>query len=103
MPETIGFIGLGVMGAPMAKNVSAKYAIVAYDIDSSRVKLVPKAKAARSVAEVGEAARTVLLSLPTSEIVKDVVLGPGAGERTRRVKPGGRDCDRDRECGCDGE
>ena len=32
MPETVGFIGLGVMGRPMAKHILAKgYAVVAYN------------------------------------------------------------------------
>ena len=38
MTETIGFIGLGAMGAGMARNLlKAGYALVVNDIDSTKV------------------------------------------------------------------
>ena len=75
MAEKVGFIGLGVMGAPMAKHLAAKYACVVFDIDESRRGLISGAGKAGSVAKVGRDADVVFLSLPGSEIVRDVVLG----------------------------
>jgi 2-hydroxy-3-oxopropionate reductase len=73
--EKIGFIGLGVMGAPMARLLAAKYDVIVFDTDRSKVESVKNVNVAGNVAEVGEKATTVLLSLPGSEIVKEVVLG----------------------------
>ena len=43
MTETIGFIGLGGMGAPMSQNVLKKhYNLTVYDIVSERVDAVVK-------------------------------------------------------------
>lgn len=80
---TIGFIGLGVMGAPMARNVSRAFDVVVYDIDDARVDLVLSSgsagegslKAADSITAVGQACDIVVLSLPGSAIVHEVILG----------------------------
>ena len=41
MKEKIGFIGLGAMGFPMAKNVMKKgYHLTAYDIDQKRLEAI---------------------------------------------------------------
>jgi len=77
MADTVGFIGLGVMGAPMARHIADHYETVVFDTNAARMPLVPKAKAAKNVAEVGRQATTVLLSLPGSEVVREVTLGPG--------------------------
>ena len=38
MSETLGFIGLGIMGKPMAKNlIDAGYKLVVYDINPQPV------------------------------------------------------------------
>ncbi len=77
MPDRIGFIGLGVMGAPMAQHIAAHYEAIVFDANPARIPLVSRASAAESIAEVGGKARTVLLSLPGSEVVREVVLGMG--------------------------
>jgi 2-hydroxy-3-oxopropionate reductase len=76
MSEKVGFIGLGVMGAPMARNLTNKYDVIVYDMDATKVGSVPKVVWAANIAEVGQSATIVLLSLPGSA-VKDVVLGEG--------------------------
>ena len=77
--KTLGFIGLGVMGTPMAKNLSVKYpGVKIFDIDSTRVKdLCAQAKVqpSENIYEVGRACDIVFLSLPNSAVVKEVVLG----------------------------
>ncbi|HYL81683.1 MAG TPA: NAD(P)-binding domain-containing protein, partial [Candidatus Acidoferrum sp.] len=82
MPETaLGFIGLGVMGGPMARNlVKAGYPVIGFDTDRSRLDrfVAGGGKAAASAAEVGRASQIAFLSLPTGDIVRQVVMG-GAG------------------------
>lgn len=81
MPETsLGFLGLGVMGGPMARNViKAGYPVTGFDVDPKRMEPFVKAggKAAASAAEVGRASEIVLLSLPTGDVVREVVMGEG--------------------------
>jgi len=75
MGERTGFIGIGVMGAPMARRLAAKYDVIVYDIDSSKIESIRNTKIAASIAEVGKATSTVMLSLPGSEVVREVILG----------------------------
>jgi 2-hydroxy-3-oxopropionate reductase len=81
MPNTaLGFLGLGVMGGPMAKNLlKAGYPVTGYDPDPSRMKAFADAggKPAGSPTEVGKAGEIVLLSLPTGDVVRQVVLADG--------------------------
>ncbi|MFO7970968.1 MAG: NAD(P)-dependent oxidoreductase [Desulfobacterales bacterium] len=78
MFESIGFIGLGMMGLPMSKHLlDAGYNVVAYDVDPEACS---KAKAnganiASSPREVAERGNPVITILPNSEIVEDVVFG----------------------------
>lgn len=78
MAKHVGFIGLGNMGRPMAlRLLDAGYALTVHDTRSDAVAaLVARgARAAASPAAVGSAADTVLLSLPTPPIVREVALG----------------------------
>jgi 3-hydroxyisobutyrate dehydrogenase-like beta-hydroxyacid dehydrogenase len=86
----IGFIGLGNMGAPMARRlVEAGHRVVVYDTRQEAIGNLAAlgAVAARSPAEVADAAETVMASLPTPDIVLKVATGPDgviAGKRVRR-------------------
>lgn len=74
----IGFIGLGIMGKPMCRNLmKAGYELVVYDINSANVEEITKegAKAAASSQEVAEQCQVVITMLPNSPHVKTVVLG----------------------------
>ncbi len=74
---TLGFLGLGVMGGPMARNlVKAGYSVTGFDTDGGRLDRFVAAggKRAASVAEVGRAAEVIFLSLPTGDVVRQVVL-----------------------------
>ena len=78
MPETIGFIGLGVMGDPMARNlVEAGHALVVHSRSPEPVEALAGAGAevASSPREVAERADVVITMLPDSPAVEDVVLG----------------------------
>src|SRR6201985_2838093 len=88
---TIGFIGTGRMGGPMAARLmDAGYALSVYDTQEEATKpLVARgARLAHSPAEVASASDIVLTSLPTPDIVKNVALGPdgiSSGNRARIV------------------
>jgi 2-hydroxy-3-oxopropionate reductase len=75
----IGFIGLGIMGKPMAKNLlKAGYKLVAYDVVQSSLKEVVAAGAEEgtSPSDVASQCDIVVTMLPNSPHVKEVVLGP---------------------------
>jgi 3-hydroxyisobutyrate dehydrogenase-like beta-hydroxyacid dehydrogenase len=86
----IGFIGLGNMGAHMARRlVEAGHNVIVYDIRQEAIgNLAARgAVAARSPAEVADAAETVMASLPTPDVVLAVATGPRGvieGKRVRR-------------------
>lgn len=74
----VGFIGLGIMGKPMSKNLlKAGYELVVYDINKSAVEDVVNAgaKAAGSPKEVAEQVELVITMLPNSPHVKQAILG----------------------------
>ena len=74
----LGFIGLGIMGKPMAKNLlKAGYELVVYDIVPENVAEVVAAgaTAATSSKEVASLCPLVITMLPNSPHVKAVVLG----------------------------
>lgn len=77
--ETIGFIGLGLMGKPMAKNLlKAGYPVVVHNRSRGAVKELEEsgARAAGGSAEVAEQSDVVITMLPDSPDVEEVVLGP---------------------------
>jgi len=78
--KTIGFVGLGIMGLPMAKNLlNAGYPVVGYNrSDEPTEELVEYGgEDGGSPAGVAEASDVVLLCLPDSPDVENVVLGEG--------------------------
>ncbi len=78
MYKKIGFIGLGIMGKPMAKNLlKSGYSLVVYDINQNAVKEMVSlgAEEGKSPKEVAEKAEIVITMLPNSPHVKEVVLG----------------------------
>jgi 3-hydroxyisobutyrate dehydrogenase-like beta-hydroxyacid dehydrogenase len=77
--QTIGFVGIGRMGNPMAgRLLDAGYKLSIYDTNrQATAALVSRgAKLATSAAEVASDAEIVLVSLPTPDIVRAVALGP---------------------------
>jgi 2-hydroxy-3-oxopropionate reductase len=74
----LGFLGLGVMGGPMARNlVKAGYPVTGFDTDAARLDKFTGGGGmpAKSAAAAGKAAEVVFLSLPTGDIVREVVMG----------------------------
>lgn len=74
-----GFIGLGIMGKPMAKNLlKAGYRLVVFDTNAAPMKELAAAGAetAASPKEVAEKCDVVVTMLPNSPHVRAVVSGP---------------------------
>jgi 3-hydroxyisobutyrate dehydrogenase-like beta-hydroxyacid dehydrogenase len=75
----IGFVGLGVMGGPMCRNVALKHSgdVVAFDLNTAAFSALDgtKARRAQTLAEVAEQADVVFLSLPGGRQVEEVCLG----------------------------
>src|SRR5919199_1788829 len=71
--ETLGFIGLGSIGAPMAgRFVDAGHKIVGFDSAGTQERLPSGAIAASSVEEVVAQVDTLFMSLPNGEASKAV-------------------------------
>jgi 3-hydroxyisobutyrate dehydrogenase-like beta-hydroxyacid dehydrogenase len=78
----LGFVGVGRMGGPMASRLlDAGYRLCVYDLSEEATKpLVARgAQLAASPAEVASVADVVLISLPTPDVVRQVVLGSNGG------------------------
>ena len=78
MTDTVAFIGLGIMGGPMARNLaSAGFHVQAFDLRSNAIEMAVNsgAKAAKSAGDAVVGAEFVITMLPNSEHVLDVMLG----------------------------
>jgi 2-hydroxy-3-oxopropionate reductase len=78
MAERIGFIGLGIMGKPMARNLmTAGYDLVVHNRSREAVDEIAGEGAipAANPREVAEQAKIVITMLPDSPDVRDVVFG----------------------------
>ena len=87
--KKIGFVGLGIMGKPMAKNLmKAGYSLVVYDINENPVKELADAgaKAGLSSQDVASQTEIIITMLPNSPEVKEAVLGESGV--IRGAKPG---------------
>lgn len=76
----VGFIGLGIMGAPMAANLlKAGFAVTVWNRSPSRTQplLEAGAEGADSPAEVAAASEVTLSCVTNSGDVEEVALGPG--------------------------
>ena len=79
--ERIGFVGTGVMGEPMCRNLVRKHdgPVTAYDLDPAPLERLAAegAAIAPSLPALAEAADLVFLSLPSGREVRAVCLGAG--------------------------
>ncbi|HEV7715865.1 MAG TPA: NAD(P)-dependent oxidoreductase [Steroidobacteraceae bacterium] len=88
----IGFIGLGVMGLPMAGHLAkAGYALTAYDISPESMTRLKQAHPATTLADSAQALAAmsdiVITMLPSGREVRAVALGPNG--ILQGFKPGG--------------
>jgi 2-hydroxy-3-oxopropionate reductase len=76
--EKIGFIGLGIMGKPMVRNlIKAGFKPVVYDISKEAVKDVVASGASEGLSSKDVASRSevIITMLPNSPHVKEAILG----------------------------
>ncbi len=76
----IGFIGLGIMGKPMAKNLlKAGHEVVVRDLNQAAVDelVAAGAEAAASGCEMAKSCDQIITMVPNSPQVRDAVLGDG--------------------------
>jgi len=76
---TIGFIGLGIMGTPMTRNLlRAGYELVVHDLNRTAVEAAVAAGAAEATSprEIAQRSQVVITMLPDSPDVERVALGP---------------------------
>ena len=89
MADVIGFVGLGRMGNPIGgRLLDAGYRLVVNDTRVDAIEALGGlgATPAMSPSEVASAADTVLLSLPTPDVVESVVLGESGVAQGSRVR-----------------
>ncbi|MGN7478311.1 2-hydroxy-3-oxopropionate reductase [Solibacillus silvestris] len=87
MAVKVGFVGLGIMGSPMAKNLlKGNIELYVSDVNKTSVEEL-QAIGANTVAaayELGQICDVVFLMLPNASIVKSVLFGEGGLETTLR-------------------
>ena len=88
-----GFIGLGIMGRPMAKNLlSAGVELMVYDLNDEVVKELEDLGAqSGTLKEIGTACEVVFTILPNGSIVQSVLFGEDGVVSS--IKKGGVVCD----------
>jgi len=85
----LGFVGLGAMGAPMARRLlAAGHRVLAHDANPAALAAAASggAEPRGSAAAVAGEAEIVLVSLPTPAAVKAVALGPGGLSEGRAMR-----------------
>jgi 3-hydroxyisobutyrate dehydrogenase-like beta-hydroxyacid dehydrogenase len=76
MKQRIGFVGVGLMGGWLARHLlSAGFLVTAHDIDPAKVKAIVQAGGvkAKSPDRIAAQVDVIIMSLPNSTIVNDVV------------------------------
>lgn len=91
--STVGVIGLGVMGKPIARHlIEAGLSVVGYDIERQALEILRQmgGVAVTSAQDVAEYADVILTLLPSAAALRDVVGGLCAdgpsGDRRRRMQ-----------------
>ena len=83
----IGFIGLGIMGKPMAKNlIKAGYELIVYDLNAGAMDEVAACgcEKAKSIRDAAAVADVLITMVPNSPQVKQVLLAEGGAIETLR-------------------
>src|SRR3546814_13053860 len=88
--DTLGFVGIGRMGAPMASRLlRAGYDLTIYDtnLQATAALAAEGPRIAASPRDVADAARTVLMSLPLPQVVTAVGLGKDGQVDRAAIRP----------------
>jgi 3-hydroxyisobutyrate dehydrogenase len=90
--KTVGFIGIGNMGRPMAANLlKGGYQVVAYDVDAARAAQFATdagAKSAATLAELGSQVDAIVTMLPTGKEVRACLLETEGGALAANLPQG---------------
>jgi 3-hydroxyisobutyrate dehydrogenase len=90
--KTVGVIGIGNMGAPMAVNLArAGFSVVLFDIDAARAQRVAGeigVRAADGLNALGRGADAIVTMLPTGRHVRSVLLESEGGALAAALAPG---------------
>jgi 3-hydroxyisobutyrate dehydrogenase len=90
--KTVGFIGIGNMGRPMAANlVKGGYTVVAYDVDGKRAAKFAGDHGARStarLADLGHSVDAIVTMLPTGKEVRACLLEAEGGALAANLPKG---------------
>ena len=84
--ERIGFIGLGIMGAPMASNLcKAGYPPAVYDLNPTAVqRLTAQGSRELPPSAMGAECDVLFTILPNGSVVDSVLFGPGGAAADRK-------------------
>ncbi|MEY3660868.1 MAG: NAD(P)-dependent oxidoreductase [Pseudohongiellaceae bacterium] len=88
---SVGFIGIGTMGWPMAANIhKAGLPLRVHDSDEARMRRFCEEHVGAKGGSLGEVAgqEVVVTMLPTGRIVREVLTEAAGGEFARHVRPG---------------
>jgi putative dehydrogenase len=89
MDETVGLVGLGIMGGAIARNlVDRGWHVIGFDIDAARCNELAQAKVAiaSDIAQLAHDAPIIMTSLPTATAVADVARAiANSGQQARIV------------------
>lgn len=92
--KTIGFIGIGNMGRPMAANLlKGGYRVVAYDADATRAAQFAEdcgGDCATSLADLGKRVDAIVTMLPTGKEVRACLLETEGGALAKNLPNGAR-------------
>jgi 3-hydroxyisobutyrate dehydrogenase len=90
--RTVGFIGIGNMGRPMAANlVTGGYQVVLYDLDGKRAQDAASAigaKAAGTLGDLGKSVDAIVTMLPTGKEVRACLLEAEGGALAANLPKG---------------
>lgn len=91
--KTVGFIGLGIMGRPMAKNLLEKGCdLYIYDLNKEVVnEFIGLGAKEASLEKIGEKCEVIFTILPNGKIVQDVLFGENGV--SKNIKEGTIICD----------
>lgn len=91
MTDVVTFIGLGTMGRPMVGNLARSVPVAVYDIDPATVEAAARNDGVTALTRLADAAGAdvVILMLPSSTIVEQVLGGPeDPAGLAGRLRPG---------------
>jgi 3-hydroxyisobutyrate dehydrogenase-like beta-hydroxyacid dehydrogenase len=78
--RTVGFVGLGMMGEPMARNLVLKgHSVVVYDIEPSKIERLVEIGASAGIgpADVAQRSHVMISMVDTTAQAEEVILGDG--------------------------